>query len=289
MPITNQPERFDAGVARCGAATAAGDRDVAPAPGRACSCGSTASTIATRPRRCAARRSRPSRSATPPPGEVWVHELIGAEVRDRAGAVLGRVVAVEANPAHDLLVLDSGALDPDGVRRRARRRARSSSTSPKASSTCERATMRIDVFTLFPEYLAGPLQVSLVGKAQRGGPPRRARPRPARRGRPTATARVDDRPFGGGAGMVLMPEPLFAAVEAVEPPRPLLLLSASGRRFDQRAGRAARARSPGSRCCAAATKASTSGSPTTCATASCRSATTCSPAARRPRWSSSKR
>ncbi len=45
-------------------------------------------------------------------GELWVHELIGAEVRDRAGAVLGRVVAVEANPAHDLLVLDSDALIP---------------------------------------------------------------------------------------------------------------------------------------------------------------------------------
>ena len=44
---------------------------------------------------------------------------------------------------------------------------------------------------------------------------------------------VDDAPFGGGAGMVMTPEPLFAAVEAVAPPRPLLLLSASGRRFDQ--------------------------------------------------------
>jgi 16S rRNA processing protein RimM len=46
------------------------------------------------------------------PGEVWVHEVIGAEVRDRAGTVLGRVVAVEANPAHDLLVLDRGPLIP---------------------------------------------------------------------------------------------------------------------------------------------------------------------------------
>jgi 16S rRNA processing protein RimM len=44
--------------------------------------------------------------------ELWVHELIGAEVRDRAGAVLGRVQSVEANPAHDLLVLDGGALVP---------------------------------------------------------------------------------------------------------------------------------------------------------------------------------
>jgi 16S rRNA processing protein RimM len=47
-----------------------------------------------------------------PEGAFWVHELIGSEVRDRTGAVLGTVVAVEANPAHDLLVLDGGALVP---------------------------------------------------------------------------------------------------------------------------------------------------------------------------------
>jgi 16S rRNA processing protein RimM len=47
-----------------------------------------------------------------PEGALWVHELIGSEVRDRAGATLGRVVAVEANPAHDLLVLDNDALIP---------------------------------------------------------------------------------------------------------------------------------------------------------------------------------
>jgi len=44
--------------------------------------------------------------------ELWVHEVIGAEVVDRAGAPVGRVTAVEANPAHDLLVLDGGALVP---------------------------------------------------------------------------------------------------------------------------------------------------------------------------------
>jgi 16S rRNA processing protein RimM len=44
--------------------------------------------------------------------ELWVHELVGAEVVDRAGAALGTVTAVEANPAHDLLVLDSGPLIP---------------------------------------------------------------------------------------------------------------------------------------------------------------------------------
>jgi 16S rRNA processing protein RimM len=45
-------------------------------------------------------------------GELWVHEVVGCEVVDRAGAHIGRVEAVEANPAHDLLVLDSGALVP---------------------------------------------------------------------------------------------------------------------------------------------------------------------------------
>jgi 16S rRNA processing protein RimM len=44
--------------------------------------------------------------------ELWVHELVGAEVRDRAGSSFGRVTAVEANPAHDLLVLDDGKLVP---------------------------------------------------------------------------------------------------------------------------------------------------------------------------------
>lgn len=48
----------------------------------------------------------------PPEGELWVHELIGSEVRDTSGAALGRVVSVEANPAHDLLVLEGGALVP---------------------------------------------------------------------------------------------------------------------------------------------------------------------------------
>lgn len=43
---------------------------------------------------------------------LWVHQLIGAEVVDGAGTVLGRVEAIEANPASDLLVLDGGALIP---------------------------------------------------------------------------------------------------------------------------------------------------------------------------------
>ena len=46
------------------------------------------------------------------PDALWVHELIGSQVRDVEGTDRGRVVAVEANPAHDQLVLESGALVP---------------------------------------------------------------------------------------------------------------------------------------------------------------------------------
>jgi len=46
------------------------------------------------------------------PGALWVHQLVGAAVRDADGTALGRVVAVEANPASDLLVLESGGLIP---------------------------------------------------------------------------------------------------------------------------------------------------------------------------------
>jgi 16S rRNA processing protein RimM len=46
------------------------------------------------------------------PDELWVHELVGSELLDPAGRVLGRVAAVEANPASDLLVLESGQLVP---------------------------------------------------------------------------------------------------------------------------------------------------------------------------------
>jgi 16S rRNA processing protein RimM len=50
--------------------------------------------------------------ARPDDQRLWVADVIGAQVRDRAGLVLGNVAAVEANPAHDLLVLDDGALVP---------------------------------------------------------------------------------------------------------------------------------------------------------------------------------
>jgi 16S rRNA processing protein RimM len=47
-----------------------------------------------------------------PDGEIWVHDVIGASVTDISGRAFGTVVAVEANPAHDLLVLEGGGLVP---------------------------------------------------------------------------------------------------------------------------------------------------------------------------------
>jgi tRNA (guanine37-N1)-methyltransferase len=96
--------------------------------------------------------------------------------------------------------------------------------------------VRIDVFTVFPDYVTGPLGLSLIGRAREAGLVDLRVHDP----RDHATDRhrtVDDAPFGGGAGMVMAPEPLFAAVEAAAPRRPLFLLAAGGRRFDQEMAR----------------------------------------------------
>jgi tRNA (guanine37-N1)-methyltransferase len=92
--------------------------------------------------------------------------------------------------------------------------------------------MRIDVFTLFPELVEGFAGASLLGRARQTGL-LDVRVHDLRMATTDVHRTVDDAPFGGGAGMVLMPEPVFAAVEAVDPPRPLFLLGPGGRRLDQ--------------------------------------------------------
>lgn len=92
--------------------------------------------------------------------------------------------------------------------------------------------MRIDVLTIFPEYFVGPLSSSLLGRAQDRGL-LTVTTHDLRRWTDDAHRSVDDAPFGGGAGMVLMPEPLVSCIEAVDPPRPLYVLAPGGRRFDQ--------------------------------------------------------
>jgi len=92
--------------------------------------------------------------------------------------------------------------------------------------------VRIDLFTIFPDMVAGFTGRSLLGKAQERGL-LDVRIHDLRSATTDPHRSVDDSPYGGGAGMVLMVEPLAAAVEAADPPRPLLLTSPGGRRFDQ--------------------------------------------------------
>lgn len=97
--------------------------------------------------------------------------------------------------------------------------------------------MRIDVFSIFPDYFEGPLRASLLGRARDLGL-LDVRVHDLRDWATDRHRSVDDTPFGGGAGMVLTPEPLFHAVEDVDPVRPLYLLTPGGERFDQSRARA---------------------------------------------------
>ncbi len=92
--------------------------------------------------------------------------------------------------------------------------------------------LTVELLTLFPEAVEAYCDASILGRARRAGllavavhDLRSAAEDPHRS--------VDDAPFGGGAGMVLAPQPVFAAVEQIAPRRPLFLLSPAGRRFDQ--------------------------------------------------------
>ena len=100
--------------------------------------------------------------------------------------------------------------------------------------------MRIDIVTIFPEALA-PLVVSIIGRARERGL-LDIRVHDLRDYTTDRHRQVDDVSYGGGPGMVMKPEPFFAAVEALVPPddpRPrVLLTSPQGRRFDQRAAEA---------------------------------------------------
>mgnify|MGYP001258461098 FL=1 len=93
-------------------------------------------------------------------------------------------------------------------------------------------TLRVDVFTIFPGMVEAYAGESILGRAGVAGH-LDVRAHDLRLATEDVHRTIDDSPFGGGAGMVMMPEPVFAAVEAVDPPRPLILLGPGGRRFDQ--------------------------------------------------------
>ena len=92
--------------------------------------------------------------------------------------------------------------------------------------------LRVDIFTIFPAMVDDAANESVIGRGRRDGH-LDVRVHDLRSAATGVHKSVDDAPFGGGAGMVMMPGPLFAAVESVDPPRPLLYLSPAGRAFDQ--------------------------------------------------------
>ena len=110
--------------------------------------------------------------------------------------------------------------------------------------------MRFDLITIFPEFFAGPLDHGIVRRAKEAGIVQ-IQVQDLREFTKDRHRTVDDRPFGGGEGMVLKPEPLFEAVEKLlghrvgdaekqTPPEPgtaILLMSAAGRLFTQETAR----------------------------------------------------
>lgn len=97
--------------------------------------------------------------------------------------------------------------------------------------------MRIDVVTLFPAMFNGFAGESMMKRAVRMGAVdiRMVDPRDFAR---DARRTVDDRPYGGGPGMLMKPEPLFEAIESVlTPDARVVLMAPSGKRFDQAAAR----------------------------------------------------
>src|SRR5258708_5084834 len=101
--------------------------------------------------------------------------------------------------------------------------------------------MKIDILTIFPDFFRGPLDYGIVRKAREAGLAEIA-VHDLRAFAHDRHRTVDDRPFGGGEGMVLKPEPIFECIETLNVvPREqraavkqsVILLSAQGRRFGQ--------------------------------------------------------
>lgn len=88
------------------------------------------------------------------------------------------------------------------------------------------------MFSIFPSMVSEFAAQSLLGRASQRGL-LDIRVHDLREHTTDVHRTVDDTPFGGGAGMVLRAEPIYASVEAVQPPRPLFLLGPGGRRLDQ--------------------------------------------------------
>ncbi len=98
--------------------------------------------------------------------------------------------------------------------------------------------LSVEVLTLFPRMIAAPLEESILGKARSSGL-LRVQVTDIREYAEGKHRVTDDVPYGGGAGMVMKPEPLVAAIEAAKARAPgarVVLMSPQGRKFDQQAG-----------------------------------------------------
>lgn len=93
--------------------------------------------------------------------------------------------------------------------------------------------MKVDVVTIFPEMCRAPLDESMMKRAQEAGL-LELRVHDLRDWTTDKHRKVDDEPFGGGQGMVMKPEPFFAAVEALRTPESrVVLMTPQGRRLEQ--------------------------------------------------------
>ena len=169
-------------------------------------------------RRCASRRA----SATPlEPGEFFQSDLIGCEVVERAtGECLGRVTGWQeaggSGPA------GGGRRPADSVRAVDLRGDRSGGAAHRGGIArgpggLEPAVI-FHVLTIFPEFFEGPFAHGVVARARDAGL-LEIRIHNLRDWTFDRHKTVDDRPFGGGEGMVLKPEPIFLAVESIWPER----------------------------------------------------------------------
>jgi tRNA (guanine37-N1)-methyltransferase len=100
--------------------------------------------------------------------------------------------------------------------------------------------MKFHLLTIFPDFFEGPFKYGVVARAAEFGS-LELRVHDLRSWTHDLHRTVDDRPFGGGEGMVLKPEPIFDAVESIWPERTakqkVILLSAQGRKFTQQVAR----------------------------------------------------
>jgi tRNA (guanine37-N1)-methyltransferase len=199
---------------------------------------------------------------------LW-HEVVGTRVEDRAGETLGTVreiiragggeVAIVEGPRGELLIPLVRAFVPRFAPRRgvmvvdserlglARRSPAAPQTLAATSTPAESGPSRgkrrparaaapvleVDILSLFPAMLAGPLGESIPGRAQEEGIAA-IRFHDLRRWGIGRHRSVDDYTFGGGAGMVMRPEPVAAALDELRRPgSTVILLDPAGQRFDQ--------------------------------------------------------